>query len=63
MIQLMYKTPHCRGGWGIVYARSIPEAFNELQRALDEAMKNNPHISVYEIHDIRINYYRKDPRK
>ena len=63
MIQLMYKTPHYQGGWAIVYARSIPEAFEELQRTLDKAMKNNPHIAVYEISEIKINYYRKDPRK
>lgn len=63
IIQLMYKTPHYRDGWAIVYARSIPEAFEELQQALDKTMKNNSHIAVYEISEIRINYYRKDPRE
>ena len=63
MIQLLYKTPHHMGGWVVIYAMSIPKAFIELQRTLDKAMRDNPHIAVYEIDEIKISYYRKDPRK
>lgn len=63
MIQLLYKTPHCPTGWQTVYAETILEAFNELQKTLDKVMDDNAHISVYEIDEIKINYYRNDPRK
>ena len=63
MIQLLYKTPHCPDGWQTVYAETIPEAFEGLQKTLDKAMSDNAYISVYEIDEIKINYYRKDPRK
>lgn len=63
MIQLLYKTPHCPTVWQTVYAESILESFDGLQKTLDKAMSDNTHISVYEITEIKINYYRNDPRK
>jgi hypothetical protein len=63
MIQLLYKTPHYPYLWLTVYAESILKAFDELQKTLDKTMDDNTHISVYEISEIKINYYRNDPRK
>ena len=62
MIQLLYKTPNCPG-WQTIYAKTILEAFDRLQKTLDKVMNDNTHISVYEIGEIKINYYRNDPRK
>jgi hypothetical protein len=62
MIELLFLTPHMKG-WDSVFARSIPEAFEALQRRLDTTMRDNTHIKVYEINKIQIRYYRHDPRK
>ena len=56
VVVLSYKSPHMGGFWTQIEGKSIKETLILLEAHIEESLKVNKHIHVYEIHAIKFHF-------